>query len=61
MAAREIITLNETASRLEVPQTGDTYNLPRSASVAGDVTATGNISTTQVHGGGKVAPATGRI
>jgi len=38
MAARDAVTLNETDSRLEVPQAGDTYNLPRDTNVAGALT-----------------------
>ena len=41
MAARDAVALNEAFSRLEVPQTGDTYNFPRAATFAGTLTVTG--------------------
>lgn len=56
MAAHDTVTLNETASRLEVPQSGDTYNFPRSASITGDATISGKINL-----GGNTATATGGI
>ncbi|MFQ5410510.1 MAG: hypothetical protein ACE5FI_19040, partial [Anaerolineales bacterium] len=42
MAARDVVTLNETLARLEVAQTGDTYNLPSDTNVAGNLTVAGN-------------------
>jgi hypothetical protein len=44
MTAREVVTLNETTPQLEVPQAGDTYELPRDVNITGDLTVTGNIS-----------------
>jgi len=44
MAVRDIVALNETLPRLEVPQAGDSYNLPRDTTVAGTLTAQGSVS-----------------
>jgi len=44
MATRDVITLNEASSSIEVPQAGDTYNLPRSTSVTGDLAVSGNLT-----------------
>ena len=43
MTSRQVVTLNETTPQLEVPQTGDTYDLPRDVSVTGDITVTGTV------------------
>lgn len=43
MAAREAVCLNETTPQLEVPQTGDTYELPRDANITGNLTLTGKV------------------
>ena len=43
MATREVITLNETTPQLEVPQAGDTYELPRDTNITGNLTVTGTI------------------
>jgi len=52
MAAHDVVELNETLGRLEVPQSGDTYNLPRDVTTK-NITATGNISASgQVLAGG---------
>ena len=41
MTAREVVTLNETTPQLEVPQSGDTYEMPRSVSITGTLACTG--------------------
>lgn len=46
MAARDAVALNEAVPRLEVPQTGDTYNFPRAATFAGTLTVTGTTTPT---------------
>ena len=46
MAARDAVALNESVPRLEVPQTGDTYNFPRAATFAGTLTVTGTTTPT---------------
>jgi hypothetical protein len=43
MATREVVTLNETTPQLEVPQAGDTYEMPRDVNITGDLTVTGSI------------------
>jgi len=57
MAKRDVVVLNEQASRLEVAQAGDTYNMPRSLDVQGNVNATGNVSANSVSVGGVAANA----
>ena len=41
MATREVVTLNETTPQLEVPQAGDTYEMPRDVNITGNLTVTG--------------------
>lgn len=36
MAEREVVALNETTPQLEVPQTGDTYLMPRAVKIDSD-------------------------
>ena len=55
MATRDVITLNESASRLEVPQVGDSYNMPRDVNVNGQVTANTVKTGTQTPVAGEVA------
>ena len=38
MAARDVVVLNESTPQLEVPQSGDTYNMPRAVVIGGNVT-----------------------
>lgn len=40
MATREVLALNTTTPQIEVPQSGDTYTLPRATGVTGDLTVT---------------------
>jgi hypothetical protein len=47
MTAREVVTLNETTPQLEVPQTGDSYELPRDVNITGDLTVVGTTSMTE--------------
>jgi len=61
MATRDVVTLNETASRLEVAQAGDTYNLPRNTTVQGTLSATGAVTASKLGVGVNVPSATGRI
>jgi len=44
MTAREVVSLNEVTPQLEVPQAGDTYEMPRDVNITGDLTVTGNIN-----------------
>jgi hypothetical protein len=44
MPQREVIVLSEENSRLEVPQSGDTYLMPRDVSIVGDATVSGTIN-----------------
>lgn len=45
MATREVVTLDETGLELEVPQAGDTYEMPRDVNITGNLTVTGTIPT----------------
>jgi len=49
MATRDVVTLNESTSSLEVAQTGDSYNMPQKLAVP------------QVDVGGNTASAAGRV
>lgn len=43
MAAREVLTLNESTPEIRAPITGDTYSMPRSLAIAGEtITAAAN-------------------
>ena len=44
MVARNVIALNTTTPQAEVPQTGDTYEMPGDVNITGDLTITGGIS-----------------
>jgi hypothetical protein len=46
MAARDVVALNESVPRLEVAQSGDTYNFPRAVAMAGALSVTGVITPT---------------
>lgn len=41
MAIQDVLTIDETNKRIEVPQVGDTYNLPRDVAIDGDLSLTG--------------------
>ena len=43
MAKREVLVLNEDVPQSQVPQVGDTYQLPRDVEVLGDLQVTGEI------------------
>jgi hypothetical protein len=45
MAEREVLVLNETDVTVEVPQTGDTYSLPKDVSITGDLTVSGSVTS----------------
>ncbi|MBU8921779.1 MAG: hypothetical protein KOO63_08165 [Bacteroidales bacterium] len=47
MAAREVITLNETTPQLEAPQAGDSYEMPRDVNITGNLTVTGSFPATE--------------
>ncbi len=51
MAGRDVVALNEQAARLEVPQAGDIYTMPR------DVQVQGTVSCQQVDVGGYLITA----
>lgn len=58
MANRDVIVLNEDTPQLEVPQSGDSYRLPRDTTVSGDTVITGTISvggTTTLSGSASIS------
>lgn len=55
MAQREVVTLNETTPQLEVPQTGDSYSLPRDVAVTGNISVTGTVDGRNVAADGALA------
>lgn len=57
MTAREVVALNETTPQLEVPQTGDTYTMPRNVSITGNLVISGTVNGRDVAADGATADA----
>lgn len=55
MAAREVLTLNEQTPQIEVPQSGDTYEMPRDVNITGSLTITGTVDGRDVAADGALA------
>ncbi len=51
MVAREVVTLNESTPQLEVPQSGDTYEMPRDVNITGNLAAVAATFTGDVDAG----------
>lgn len=48
MAKREAVTLNEDLSKLQVPQSGDSYTLPRNVEIGGELTLDNGVINSNV-------------